>query len=100
MRGNLDYVIGGIGMRLGKESDDGFVDALPGRRVDKLNKNGAVRLQWMLQAKQRRGNGAGFGAGETHHADAAASRRRSYGDYGVVEVHGINTSGAPARDPY
>ncbi len=87
--GDLDYIIGGVGVRLGEKGDDNFVDAIAGRGIDQFAEVSAIRLEFVACDSRSMGCAiAGrFSAGETHHADAAAAGRRGDGNDGVVEVH-------------
>ena len=85
--GDLDYVVGGVGVRLGEEGDDDFVDALACGGIDQFAEVRAAGLELVLRSAAWAARCSRFGTGETHHTDAAAARRRGDGDDGVVEVH-------------
>jgi hypothetical protein len=79
-------------MRLGEVSDYDFVDALTGFsalgvRLDQFSEHGASGLQIMLEPQHGKYDGAGFGPGQAHNANAATPRWRGDGDDGVVEIH-------------
>lgn len=52
-----------------------------------LPENGPPSLEFMLEPQHGQRNLFRLWAGQTHHADAAASGRRGDGNDGVVEVH-------------
>ena len=87
---DFDNIVGGVGVWLGKEGDDDLVDALAGSGLDQFTEMSASRLEVVSMGQSQHGTRdvARLGARETHHADAAASRRRSNGNDGVVEMHG------------
>src|SRR5262245_10087268 len=87
MGGDFDNVVSGVGMWLGEIGDYHFINALAASWLDQLGKDGAARLKLVLEPQQRSRNRAHLGTGETHYADAAASRRRGHGDDGVVKIH-------------
>src|ERR1017187_919955 len=60
----------------------------------------APRLEVMSRRLPQHGtrDGTRLRARETHHADAAVSQRRSYGDDGVVKMHGEHYSPRRHRD--
>jgi hypothetical protein len=125
VRGDFDNVVGGVRMRLGKISNDNFVDSLTlaltlivwsGRprplgswihgktlaggspattRFHQFSQHRAPRLKIMLQAQHGQSNAARFWSSKTDDADAAATRRGGDGDDGVVEVHREIVAGAP-----
>src|SRR4029077_1401983 len=100
--------VGGVGVGLGEEGDDDFVDAgcgasrafaRPGRPgaavptwvvvgLNQFAQRRVARLEVLLQAKHGSGDGASFRARETDDADAAAAGGGVEGADAVVEVDG------------
>ena len=93
MGGDFDHVVGRVGMWLGKEGDDDFVDAL----------RSEADVLWTSECSSpktaRPGSSSCFSRsigsaivracwpGQPHHADSAAPRRSRDRDNRVVEIH-------------
>ena len=90
MSGDLDDVIGGVGVRLREVGDDDFVDASRNFRVtrfDELPEDCPSRLQIMLEPQHGISDFARLRPGNAHHADAATAGWRGDGDDRIVKVH-------------
>ena len=87
MSRDFDDVIRSIGMWLGKESSNYFVDALTGRRIDQLAKMCAIGLERMSQAQQRLSDSPSLISSQTYDSNPATAGRRRDGNDGVVEMH-------------
>ena len=84
MGGNLDEVIGGIGIRGSEKGNDGFVDEVGTivTRVENIEDVGEPSprvLEGLMQADELGCDGGGLGSTETNDADAAAAGRRGDG---------------------
>jgi len=93
VRGDLDDVVGGVGMGLGEVGDHHFVDARHFRvaalatRFYKFAEGCMSRLQIMFEPQHLLGYFSRLRPCQPHHSNASAPRRRSDGDDGVVEIH-------------
>ena len=112
MGGDLDDVVGGIGMGLGEVSDHDFVDAsrvssfqfpvfgvcgTRNRRLDtgkscstwfdEFPEDCSSWFKTVLKPQYRLGDLTRLGPGDTHHANAAAPWRRRDGDDCIVKIH-------------
>ncbi len=98
--GDFDDVVGGVGVGFGEVGDDDFVDAGLGwaggdtcpyavRVLGSINSPKMARPGSRSCFKSQHGqrDWLGFGAGQAHYADAAASGRSGDGDDGVVKIH-------------
>jgi hypothetical protein len=85
--GDLDDVVGGVGVGGGEEGDDGFVEGLT-VVVDDFGESGLGGGQGVAKAEQRFGDGAGVGAGEAEDADASSTVGGGDGGDGVVVFDG------------
>jgi hypothetical protein len=86
--GNLDEVVGGVGIGCLEEGDDGFVDAVEfnvGRveRIDDVGEASPRVLEGAMQMDQFGGDGCGLGSTEANDADPTTTRRRGNGGDGV-----------------
>jgi hypothetical protein len=106
MTGNLDDIVGGVGVWLCEEGDDDLVDAFAARRINQLAQMSVPGFEIMLvrQSQHGTGNSARVSPRYSHHADAAAARRRGDGDDGVVKMHELNYElkrlGRPRPSPF
>lgn len=107
MGGDLDDVVGGVGMGLREVCDNDFVHAIAmlvwrarSTRFDEFSKHSPPRLRLMPEPQHRRRDLAGAWAGNPHNANPAAARRRGDGNNRVVKVHraivAVKLEGQPA----
>jgi hypothetical protein len=96
MRGNLDHIVGGIGMRLSEIGDNHLVNAAPARLetrsipswgLNELPDNGTTGFKRTPQPEHGPSDRAGFRAGKPHDADSAPAGRSNDGDNGVIKIH-------------
>src|SRR5258708_25867900 len=95
--GDFDYVVGSVGVRFGKISDDDFVDTLMlivvwsvhSRRLgfNKFSQHCSPRFEIMLEAQHGQNNAPCLRTSDADDTNAAATRRRGDGDDGIVEIH-------------
>src|SRR6202040_4206595 len=124
MSGDFDSVVGCVRVRLGKISNDNFIDAptltvwggrprSPGSSIHgktlagegarptwfhQLSQYRAPRFEVVFQAQHGQSNAARFRSREPDDADAATTRRGGNGDDGVVEIHREIVSGGAASN--
>jgi hypothetical protein len=111
MSGDLDDIVGGIGVRLCEIGDHNLVNAAPARLIfwlvsirgaglarprsfcipgfgfKKFPDNGTTGLKRTPQSEHGRSDRAGFRAGKSHDSDSAPSGRSNDGDNGVIQIH-------------
>ena len=95
--GNLDYIVGGVGMRLGEVGDDHLVEALARFRLDQHAEAcpSGLELAPLIQPQHGRCDRCRLRSRKPHHAQAAASGRGSDGHDGIVKVHGLIVAKRP-----
>jgi hypothetical protein len=89
MTGDLDDVVGRVGMRLREVRRDNLVDPIAGFRLDQLSEVRASSLKLLPAAKAQEpgGDSLRLGSRDTHHANASTTRWSRNSDDRVIQLH-------------